>query len=118
MTAVAAPLLARSYATTVHPKPRRDSRAELELLRLRYRDVLQALAAAEDRARCAERRLRSRLLELTWPAGVGGPAGGVAGGGPLGLGRLVGTATPPPGAFPPSHPPPPRANHPPPGGGG
>jgi hypothetical protein len=83
MTAVAAPLLARSYATIVHPDQRRDGqrrdgRAELELLRLRYRDVLQALAAAEDRARCAERRLRSRLLELSWPAGLAGLAGGFA----------------------------------------
>ena len=78
MTAVAAPLLARSYATIVHPDQRRDGRAELELLRLRYRDVLQALAAAEDRARRAERRLRSRLLELTWPASLAGLAGGFA----------------------------------------
>src|SRR4051812_50107360 len=111
MTAVAAPLLARSYATTVHPKPRRDSRAELELLRLRYRDVLQALAAAEDRARCAERRLRSRLLELTWPAGVARPPGGVAGGVPPRPGRAVGAATPTPRGFSPAHPPPPRDRH-------
>jgi hypothetical protein len=57
---------------------RREGRAELELLRLRYRDVLRSLSAAEDRARRAERRLRSRLLELSWPAGLAGLAGGFA----------------------------------------
>ena len=78
MIAVDAPLPARSYATATRPDQRRDGRAELELLRLRYRDVLHALAAAEGRARRAERRLRSRLLELSWPAGLAGLAGGFA----------------------------------------
>jgi hypothetical protein len=43
-----------------------------------HRDTLQALADARKRAERAERRLRSRLLELTWPAALAGIAGGFA----------------------------------------
>jgi hypothetical protein len=66
--------LCRHYA-----HPAREHRAELDLLRLRYRDALHALAAAEARARRTERLLRSRLLELTWPAALSALAGGFAG---------------------------------------
>jgi hypothetical protein len=38
----------------------------------------ERLAQAERRAARAERRLRSRLLELTWPATAAGFAGGFA----------------------------------------
>lgn len=44
----------------------------------RYRAALEALAAAQARAERAERRLRARLIELTWPASLGGIAGGFA----------------------------------------
>jgi hypothetical protein len=61
-----------------HARPAREHRAELDLLRHRYREALHALAAAEERARRAERLLRSRLLELTWPATLSALAGGFA----------------------------------------
>ena len=54
------------------------SRAELDDLRRQHRGTLQALAEATKRAEEAERRLRSRLLQLTWPAALGGIAGGFA----------------------------------------
>ena len=38
--------------------------------------VLRVLAKAEERAAWAERRLRSRLIELTWPATLGAFTGG------------------------------------------
>jgi len=44
----------------------------------RYRHVLSAWTAAVDRAERAERRLRSRLLPLTWPATLSRLAGGFA----------------------------------------
>jgi hypothetical protein len=53
-------------------------RAELERLREAHDRALRAAAAAEARARAAERRLRSRLVALTWPATLGGIAGGFA----------------------------------------
>ncbi len=53
-------------------------RAELERLREEHLRTLRALAAAEARARTAEWRLRSRLVALTWPATLGGIAGGFA----------------------------------------
>jgi hypothetical protein len=40
--------------------------------------VLRVLAKAEERAAWAERRLRSRLIELTWPATLGAFTGGFA----------------------------------------
>jgi hypothetical protein len=40
--------------------------------------VLQVLAKAEEHAVWAERRLRSRLIELTWPATLGAFTGGFA----------------------------------------
>jgi hypothetical protein len=39
---------------------------------------LRVLAKAEERAAWAERRLRSRLIELTWPATLGAFTGGFA----------------------------------------
>jgi hypothetical protein len=41
----------------------------------RYRRTLQALAQTRVRAEQAERRLRSRLVELTWPAALSGLVG-------------------------------------------
>jgi hypothetical protein len=38
----------------------------------------QALADAQKRAERAERRLRSRLVELAWPAALAGIVGGFA----------------------------------------
>ena len=40
--------------------------------------ILRVLAKAEERAAWAERRLRSRLIELTWPATLGAFTGGFA----------------------------------------
>ena len=40
--------------------------------------VLRVLAKAEERAAWAEQRLRSRLIELTWPATLGAFTGGFA----------------------------------------
>jgi hypothetical protein len=54
-----------------------SSKPDDELQR-RYRHTLQALGDARERAARAERRLRSRFVELTWPAALGGIAGGVA----------------------------------------
>jgi hypothetical protein len=42
----------------------------------RYRHALPVLTDAQERAERAERRLRSRLIELTWPAALAGIAGG------------------------------------------
>jgi hypothetical protein len=49
-----------------------------EPLQRYYGHTLQALAEAEGRAARAERRLRSRLIELTWPATLGAFTGGFA----------------------------------------
>jgi hypothetical protein len=46
--------------------------------RHRHRLTSQTLADAQERAERAERRLRSRLVELTWPAALAGIAGGFA----------------------------------------
>jgi hypothetical protein len=46
--------------------------------RPRHRLTAQTLADAQERAERAERRLRSRLLELTWPAALAGIASGFA----------------------------------------
>ena len=43
-----------------------------------HRRTPQALSDAQERAERAERRLRSRLVELTWPAALAGIAGGFA----------------------------------------
>jgi hypothetical protein len=53
--------------------PKRDDE-----LQRRHGQTLQALADARERAERAERRLRSRLVELTWPAALAGIAGGFA----------------------------------------
>jgi hypothetical protein len=53
-------------------------RSELDRLREAHGRAVRALAAAERRAQAAERRLRSRLVALTWPATLGGIAGGFA----------------------------------------
>jgi hypothetical protein len=41
-------------------------------------ELVRHVIAAEERAEKAERRLQSRLIELTWPATLGGIVGGVA----------------------------------------
>ena len=41
-----------------------------------YRHAAAALGEARDRAERAERRLRSRLAELAWPAALGGIVAG------------------------------------------
>ena len=43
-----------------------------------YVSTLQTLADTRARAERAERRLRSRLAQLTWPAALSGLAGGSA----------------------------------------
>ena len=53
----------------------RTIRVDDELQRC-YRTTLRSLAEARARADRAERRLRSRLAELTWPAALAGLAGG------------------------------------------
>ena len=53
------------------------SRADEEWQR-RYRHAAAALGDARARAERAERRLRSRLAELAWPAALGGIAAGFA----------------------------------------
>jgi hypothetical protein len=45
-------------------------------LRRCHGGVLRVLAKAEERAAWAERRLRSRLIELTWPATLSAFTGG------------------------------------------
>jgi hypothetical protein len=57
-------------AGTGEPSPQLD-----DLLR-RYRQTLRTLAETRARADRAERRLRSRLTELTWPAALSGIVGG------------------------------------------
>jgi hypothetical protein len=47
-------------------------------LQRRHRAALCALAETRARAERAERRLRCRLAELTWPAALSGLAGGIA----------------------------------------
>jgi hypothetical protein len=46
-------------------------------LQYRYQHAVAAWVAAVDRAERAERRLRSRLVELTWPAALSALLGGV-----------------------------------------
>jgi hypothetical protein len=41
-------------------------------------ELRRALALATERAERAERRLRARIIELTWPATLGAIAGGFA----------------------------------------
>ena len=53
------------------------ARTDDELQRC-YVPTLQTLAETRARAERAERRLRSRLAELTWPAALCGLAGGSA----------------------------------------
>jgi hypothetical protein len=60
------------HATTM-PCPKLD-----DVPRHRHHPTSQALAAAQERAERAERRLRSRLVELTWPAALAAIAGGFA----------------------------------------
>lgn len=61
------------------PAPREQAAgATLEALRQRHHRTLRMLAEVTERAERAERRLRHRLLELTWPAALGGIAGGFA----------------------------------------
>ena len=67
-----------SFAHALGPLPQPRGRAELDDLRHHHRRALEALAQATERAERAERRLRSRLVELTWPAALGGIAGGFA----------------------------------------
>jgi hypothetical protein len=55
----------------------RTLRADDELQRC-YRATLHTLALTRARADRAERRLRSRLAELTWPTVLAGLAGGAA----------------------------------------
>ena len=55
----------------------RPLRTDDELQRC-YVATLQTLADTRARADRAERRLRSRLAELTWPAALSGLAGGSA----------------------------------------
>lgn len=49
---------------------------QLDELQRRYRQTLQLLAETRDHAERAEHRLRSRLVELTWPAALSGIVGG------------------------------------------
>ena len=48
-----------------------------EELRGCYRHAVAALAEARERAERAEHRLRSRLVELAWPAALGGIMAGL-----------------------------------------
>ena len=58
-------------------RPPRLVRTDDELQRC-YVRTLQTLADTRARAERAERRLRSRLAQLTWPAALSGLAGGSA----------------------------------------
>lgn len=58
-------------------QPPRLVRADDELQRC-YVATLQTLAESRARVDRAERRLRSRLAELAWPAALSGLAGGAA----------------------------------------
>lgn len=58
-------------------QPPRLVRTDDELQRC-YLATLQTLADTRARAERAERRLRSRLAQLTWPAALSGLAGGSA----------------------------------------
>jgi hypothetical protein len=55
----------------------RLARTDDELQRC-YVSTLQTLADTRARAERAERRLRSRLAQLTWPAALSGLAGGAS----------------------------------------
>lgn len=57
--------------------PSRLVRADDELQRC-YHATLETLIETRARADRAERRLRSRLTQLTWPAALSGLAGGFA----------------------------------------
>jgi hypothetical protein len=60
------------------PEAAAGLRSELDRLQQHYQAALQALALANERAARAERRLRARLVALTWPATLAGLAGGFA----------------------------------------
>ena len=69
--------LAMSHPRYAGPgrRPSRPLRTDDELQRC-YVTTLQTLAETRARAERAERRLRSRLAQLTWPAVLSGLAGG------------------------------------------
>ena len=69
--------VAMSLPRTRSAGPKRPVRTEDELQRC-YVSTLKTLAETRARAERAERRLRSRLAQLTWPAALSALAGGSA----------------------------------------
>jgi hypothetical protein len=60
------------------PGVQRAARAAGVVGRTEIEELRRALALATELAERAERRLRARIIELTWPATLGAIAGGFA----------------------------------------